>query len=808
MINVLIYSSTVQLFCKDNLLSFFNTNKDINISQIKVPGSIKYSCLVFLEKVLLDSKCDIIALDWFDFKNTLETLDLYEILDTIITRCYNKNCKVIFIINNLKNDINNKDVSKRLNTVKEYANFTDIPLFFLDERSKDLNTQELFRISKTLSNPIGSIQKLPLAYRLINFNSLAVATTGKELKIYGKGVCLGINNITVPITADVSIDDFDVKTLSVGNTQKEYSLNCSCSFKKSIIVSYSKPVEISTVYFLGQINSIYIDGKIITNLESPTVYSKQRSLCDHTLTIKTDLNYVVRDKIFNWFTKDLEKVESCCLQNNKTIKTAIITLSTKERNFNSYKHLQKVAKDWSAELIFFKDINEVFNPQELELLTKNLVGTRDNIINYAAKMFCIYKCLEKYERVLWLDDTCIISPFAPNIFNFVPDDHIGALVIPFESGLEDVYYDYRFLLKEKGYPMSVYINTGVMVIPQIYRDIFSFNNILNHKELFKSSFPTQAWQNYLINLFKCNVYDITVKYNAMPACYHADPCYRETLNLTHFHTSFFKHYITHFTGFHKKREKLYREFLTVVENNTKESITVVIMNYKRSENIINDILPYYDTIPQITQVLVLHCLEETQFNYTSPKVQHIDAVKFNLAHGLFTRFLASLPHIKNKLVLFTDDDVVLTAQLIARLQYTWTTNNIQTAVGNVGRRLYMNANKEYTYINRTYFGDVDILLTSCFLTSIENVKTICKNEIQFRDYGSLTSVKWNGEDIFASLILQYHKEQKCYAVDYPLIELNQGEHQVSAYKMHNVERSNLLNLFMNRYTFNIEPVQL
>ena len=52
-----------------------------------------------------------------------------------------------------------------------------------------------------------------------------------------------------------------------------------------------------------------------------------------------------------------------------------------------------------------------------------MITMRD--IKSRLRRFEIYKYLDKYDRILFLDDTCIISLKCPDIFNIVPQELLG-----------------------------------------------------------------------------------------------------------------------------------------------------------------------------------------------------------------------------------------------------------------------------------------------------------------------------------------------------------------------------------------------
>ena len=51
------------------------------------------------------------------------------------------------------------------------------------------------------------------------------------------------------------------------------------------------------------------------------------------------------------------------------------------------------------------------------------------------KLHWIRMALTEYERVIWVDNNCFLHPNMPNLFDIVPETHVGAPAQTFESVL-------------------------------------------------------------------------------------------------------------------------------------------------------------------------------------------------------------------------------------------------------------------------------------------------------------------------------------------------------------------------------------
>lgn len=201
-------------------------------------------------------------------------------------------------------------------------------------------------------------------------------------------------------------------------------------------------------------------------------------------------------------------------------------------------------------------------------------------------------------------------------------------------------------------------------------------------------------------------------------------------------------------------------------------ITVVILNWKRPQNIVNHILPSLEKLSLIKEIIISHGRQDTAFRYTLPpyhvrhddlRIEHRDDSKNNAVFGLALRFLtashASYPH-----VLFVDDDTVPHPAGVYNM-YQMYIKKQPCIVAKYGRRI----TRDITYSTRppieqeqgrSGYIQVPIALTSCTLVP----RTLCcaflhtfqdSLEFVFRKSRPL----WNGEDIALSILslIQFRK---------------------------------------------------
>lgn len=181
-------------------------------------------------------------------------------------------------------------------------------------------------------------------------------------------------------------------------------------------------------------------------------------------------------------------------------------------------------------------------------------------------------------------------------------------------------------------------------------------------------------------------------------------------------------------------------------------ISLIILNWKRPENIKNHILPYLENNYLIDEIIISHGKEDTIFDYQSntKNIIHRNDSKLNTNFGLSLRFLAALTS-KNKMIMFMDDDEIIANKEIEKCYNIITNNQHIGIIGKYGRQLYKNKN-EYTYNFHNAKGFCDIILTKFMLLKKNIIYDFFYNSIYVEPFQKNAKPFWNGEDIFISLL--------------------------------------------------------
>jgi hypothetical protein len=134
--------------------------------------------------------------------------------------------------------------------------------------------------------------------------------------------------------------------------------------------------------------------------------------------------------------------------------------------------------------------------------------------------FQLYDLLERYERVLFLDNDILVSPDAPNVFDLVPD---GVFAASSEETFSRVRLDIELTQQALGAIdwRSPYFNTGVMVASAGHRPLFDpvreellqWNTFSMADARYHPAGEDQAYLNYLINAHAVPFQDLGYRFN-------------------------------------------------------------------------------------------------------------------------------------------------------------------------------------------------------------------------------------------------------------------------------------------------------
>ena len=236
------------------------------------------------------------------------------------------------------------------------------------------------------------------------------------------------------------------------------------------------------------------------------------------------------------------------------------------------------------------------------------------------------------------------------------------------------------------------------------------------------------------------------------------------------------------------------------------NITIVILNWKRPNNIKYKILPEILKCSEVDQIIISHGRKDTYFealNNSKEIINRKDYLK-NHIFGLSLRYLAALES-RNRHVLFVDDDIVPLGNTICNLKKVYL-KNYPCICGKYGRNIKSNLEYNWKSLDGRYLR-CPIVLTSLLLVPIEIVRLFWKSIDPIAPFIYKESKPlWNGEDIVLCLLSLKYLNKNGYIInseqETPVIYLNTEQDKkvaISHQTGHHIYRSNLIKKFFSLY---------
>jgi len=203
------------------------------------------------------------------------------------------------------------------------------------------------------------------------------------------------------------------------------------------------------------------------------------------------------------------------------MKLALVTRADKNIEYYSqYTHpiLQDYAKFLNADFIIFDH-----DPPQL---------SEDGYPHF--RILKIGELLNSYDRVVSVDSDVVINKGCPNIFDEVPEDSIGSVFEDYGPGVEERREKFKLIQQKFGYVgwKEHYINTGVLVVSKMHKDIFTSIN----GQYWGGECSDDVHIGYNIHKYNFKVFELSYKWNHM----------RQFTGI--FNASLLDSYIIHFSG--------------------------------------------------------------------------------------------------------------------------------------------------------------------------------------------------------------------------------------------------------------------
>ena len=132
-------------------------------------------------------------------------------------------------------------------------------------------------------------------------------------------------------------------------------------------------------------------------------------------------------------------------------------------------------RPWFKNIRYYMDLHCKKYNIDFKVISKNYISDSDSRL----EKLDIKSYFKEYDRILYLDDTCIISPYCPNLFDIVPYNKLGVVLekLPYYNKLntlkDSLKYYHRSIdsLEENNH---VWFNSGVILASKIHINLFEY----------------------------------------------------------------------------------------------------------------------------------------------------------------------------------------------------------------------------------------------------------------------------------------------------------------------------------------------
>lgn len=140
--------------------------------------------------------------------------------------------------------------------------------------------------------------------------------------------------------------------------------------------------------------------------------------------------------------------------------------------------------------------------------------------------------LEEFDRALWVDLDAVVRPFAPNIFEVVPEGTFAAFDEGFKFDREDELMQgswfYDMPVVDKSVRKFRYFNAGVMVVDRSHRDVFRLPDVCDTDTMM----PEQTYVNVKVLHGGYQFQALPGEWNGFHSLYPKES--RHSLNIVHY----------------------------------------------------------------------------------------------------------------------------------------------------------------------------------------------------------------------------------------------------------------------------------
>jgi lipopolysaccharide biosynthesis glycosyltransferase len=193
-------------------------------------------------------------------------------------------------------------------------------------------------------------------------------------------------------------------------------------------------------------------------------------------------------------------------------KNLILTFSQNQTELTSltYPFLERYAENHNLDLIIMREeCTSVKDQFDLNNVTWSPSYNR----------LIAYDLFNIYDRILWIGSDVLVQPYAPNIFDIVPDNMVGAYVEHYKGEWHHAGDICGDCFNAFGMMPDQYINIDVMLLDRSLKEIYNYHDNSMILNITKGKWLEQDYMNYYIKQNDIPLFDLGYTWNCMISKY-------------------------------------------------------------------------------------------------------------------------------------------------------------------------------------------------------------------------------------------------------------------------------------------------
>jgi len=192
-------------------------------------------------------------------------------------------------------------------------------------------------------------------------------------------------------------------------------------------------------------------------------------------------------------------------------KNLVLTYSANQTELTSltYPFLERYCENHNLDLLIMREQNQ-------KIVNKCEIDGANWFVG--CDRWYAYDLFQLYDRILWIGSDVLVQPYAPNIFDVVPEGQIGIFMDQQKNEGHHAGDLMGDCFNAFGIRPDGYYNIDVMLVDHTEKEIFNYNNT-DMKFINKGKWNEQDYFNYYTKINNIPLFDVGYRWNCMVSNY-------------------------------------------------------------------------------------------------------------------------------------------------------------------------------------------------------------------------------------------------------------------------------------------------